>query len=112
MNPDNIQTITHKIEATVTKLRKFIRTVETSSSYSLDRISDALVKIKNLAENDIDEMKEIVRAIKQSYDSLLGKRLDHTLYFLENAEYNLNYLVARMEPDARSPAVAPFTNMV
>ena len=94
-----MRSITQKTEAVVYNLKKFLRIVHNSTSYSLDRINSALIKIKQLADSDIGAMKEIVNAYKQSYDSHLGNRLDHILYFLDYAEHNLNHLGIRLESD-------------
>ena len=57
--------------------------------------------MKELADNDTGTIKGAITQYKQAYDSLLGERLDHTLHFLGYAEYNLNYLVIRMDSGPR-----------
>ena len=88
-------------------MKDFIRTVDTSSSYSLGRISDALVKIKKLASSDIGTIKETITTYKLTYDYVLGKEIDHTAYFLDYANYNLDYLAKRLKKDTRSQSIYP-----
>ena len=52
-------------------------------------------------------MKGTIGAYKHSYNLLLKKRLDHSYYFLDYADYNLDHLAMRLKWGPRSVSLYP-----
>ena len=52
-------------------------------------------------------MQQTITTYKQTYDAVLRNELDHTVYFLDCAKHNLNYMAKRLELGPRSQSIYP-----
>ena len=87
------------------KLNNFTWSVVTYSSSSLSRINDALDKINRVAKKDVKMIQSSLSVHKETFDSLIGNKVDHVLYFLDNADHSLDYLALRLTTGPRDDSL-------
>ena len=96
---EHIRRLSQSIEMVVIRLNHFIRKEAVHTGSALGRINNALVEIQQVVLHDISVMESLVDNYKQKYDSFLGVRIEHFLYFLDSADYHLDHVILRLERD-------------
>ena len=99
VHAENVLRISEITETLINKLTTFVRAVKIYSGSKLVRIALALAEIRKLVVNDIGAMDNLVQNNKQVYDSLLKRRIDHLLYFLDASDFHLDHIALRLEND-------------